>query len=199
MGMPNTLRRWTRDEVLALPDDRNRYELFEGELLVSPSPKGPHQRAVWKLYVLLHSYVSRHGLGLTGLAPADLDFGTGEVAQPDLFVVVLIDGREPVEWPEFGIPLLIAEVLSPSTAKHDRITKRSFFQRRGVAHYWIIDLDARLVEHWRPGDERPEILDRQVAWQPDPQVPPLMIDLPEYFREVWAEPPPPALPGRSAR
>jgi len=39
MGMPDVLRSWTREEVLALPDDGNRYELIEGELLVSPSPR----------------------------------------------------------------------------------------------------------------------------------------------------------------
>lgn len=192
MGMPNTLRRWTRDEVHALPDDGNRYELLEGELLVSPAPRGSHQRAVLALYRLVEPYVREHRLGYTCLAPADLDFGTGEALQPDLFVVRLKDGREPVEWSEFGIPFLIAEVLSPSTARYDRTLKRGFFQRRDVADYWIVDTDARLVEHWRPGDERPGILDVRLDWQPNPGIPPLVVDLPAYFRVVWSESLPPA-------
>lgn len=39
MGMPDVVRRWTREEVLALPDNGNRYELIDGELLVTPSPR----------------------------------------------------------------------------------------------------------------------------------------------------------------
>jgi len=190
MGMPDVLRSWTREEVLALPDDGNRYELIEGELLVSPSPRGSHQRAVIALFKRVDPYVVAHRLGYTGLAPADLDFRTGEVAQPDLYVVGLVEGREPVEWSEQGVPFLIAEVLSPSTARYDRTIKRRFFQQRGVADYWIVDNDARLVEHWHPADERPAILLRRLDWAPLPEVPPLIVDLPAYFRQVWAEPDP---------
>ena len=43
MGMPNSSPPWTREMVLALPDDGNRYELFDGELLVTPSPSARHQ------------------------------------------------------------------------------------------------------------------------------------------------------------
>lgn len=159
MGMPDVAKRWTREEVLALPDDGNRYELIDGELLV----------------------------GSTMLAPADLDLKSGQLVQPDLFVAPLVDGREVLDWAAVGIPLLIAEVLSPSTARYDRFTKRGHFQRAGVPDYRIVDLDARLVEHWRPGDARPEILSHELVWHPNPAVPPLVIDVPTYFREVWAE------------
>ncbi len=47
MGMPAaTDRYYTRDEVLAFPEDGNRYELVYGELLVTPAPKFRHQDAV---------------------------------------------------------------------------------------------------------------------------------------------------------
>lgn len=187
MGMPNLARRWTREEVLALPDDGNRYELIDGELLVTPSPRALHQRAVWALYDRVHPYVQANRLGRTGLAPSDLDLESGQSVQPDLFVVPLRDGREPIEWPEFGVPLLIAEVLSPTTAFHDRTTKRRRYQRSKVGEYWIVDIDARVIERWRPDDERPEILSERLEWQPDPTIPPLDIDLGAYFREVWAE------------
>lgn len=189
MGMPDAARRWTRDEVLALPDDGNRYELIHAELLVTPSPNGVHQRAVWALFHLIHPYVRRHRVGLTGLAPADLDLGAGHLVQPDLFVVHLRpDGREPVEWPEFGVPRLIVEVSSPSTARYDRTTKRRLYQRCRVAGYWIVDADARTIERWEPDDARPEILEEQVSWHPAPALEPLLINLPAFFREVWAEP-----------
>jgi Uma2 family endonuclease len=187
MGMPNVARRWTREEVLALPNDGNRYELVDGELLVTPSPRGVHQRGVWRLYDRIAPYVRSHRLGVAGLAPADLDLAGGQLLQPDLFVAGLAAGKEPIEWADYPVPLLVVEVLSPSTARHDRITKRLRYQRSGVDEYWIVDLDARIVERWRPDDERPEILSEVLPWQATDGLDPLTIDLPMYFGEVWVE------------
>jgi Uma2 family endonuclease len=64
--------------------------------------------------------------------------------------------------------------------------KRRLYQQQGVPNYWIVDVDARLVERWRPGDLRPEILEYAVAWRPNLSQPPLVIDLPGYFADVWA-------------
>ncbi|MFN0178425.1 MAG: Uma2 family endonuclease [Gemmatimonadales bacterium] len=186
--MPETIRRWTREEVLTLPDDGNRYELIDGELLVSPSPRGLHQRAVVALYDLIGPYVRRLRIGSVGLAPSDLDLRSEQVSQPDLFVVHRQpDGKEPIDWPDYGIPFFIAEVTSPSTARYDRIVKRRRYQRSRVAEYWIIDPDARAVERWRPDDARSEILDETIVWHPSGATEELAIDLPAYFRRVWAE------------
>jgi Uma2 family endonuclease len=65
--------------------------------------------------------------------------------------------------------------------------KLRLFQRQHVPEYWIVDVDARLVERWRPEDERPEILAEQLEWRPDPALLPLVIDLPSYFREAAGE------------
>ena len=81
------------------------------------------------------------------------------------------------------------EVLSPGTARHDRFTKRHLYQAQGVPEYWIVDVNTRMVERWRPGDERAEFLADTLTWQPDPAVPPLTIDLPAYFAEVFGESP----------
>src|SRR5690606_17800762 len=111
MVMPALSRRWTREEVLALPDDGNRYELVDGELLVTPAPRGRHQRVVMKLYDIISPFVHANRIGSMMAAPADLDFRTGQVLQPDLFVGAMIGDREPVDWDEFGIPILVVEVL----------------------------------------------------------------------------------------
>ena len=76
------------------------------------------------------------------------------------------------------------EVVSPSTARADRTVKRLLFQRAGVPEYWIVDLDARLVERWRPGDDRPEVLTELLRWHPDPAAAPLEIDMPQFFATV---------------
>ncbi len=187
MGMPAVARHWTREEVLALPDDGNRYELVDGELLVSPSPRGLHQRGVVELLLLIDPYVCAHRIGGLCISPADLDFHAGQLLQPDLFVGRMVEGRPPREWDEYGIPLLVAEVLSPATARHDRVTKRRLYQRSGVPAYWIVDLDARLVEVWTPGADHPDIADQELTWQPETEVPPLRIDLSAYFRTAWGE------------
>lgn len=187
MAMPELARRWTREEVIALPDDGNRYELVDGELLVSPSPRARHQFAVSAFNDRIKAYCRAHRLGAVLFSPADLDLRSGQLLQPDLFMIATPDGRPFGEWPDAGIPALVVEVLSPSTARFDRVTKRRRYQRSGVAIYWIVDVDARLVEVWRPTDDSPSIIDEQLEWQPDPALPPLQIALGEVFREIWGE------------
>ena len=67
----------------------------------------------------------------------------------------------------------------------DRVRKRELYQRQGVPEYWIVDLDARLVERWRPGDTRPEILGDRIVWQADGAGEPMTIELAEYWHEVF--------------
>ena len=187
MGMPELAERWTREMVLALPDDGNRYELFDGELLVTPAPALRHQAAGMALVRRLDPYVTGNAIGWLGYSPADLALEGGQLAQPDVYVVPLREGRPPRNWAEAGIPLLVIEVLSPGTARYDRTIKRRRYQRSGVPEYWVVDLDARLIERWRPGDERPEPLDETLTWQPDPSKPPLQMSLPELFAEILEE------------
>ncbi|MGE3618287.1 MAG: Uma2 family endonuclease [Gemmatimonadales bacterium] len=185
--MPEGARSWTRAAVLALPDDGKRYELVDGELLVSPSPRPRHQFAVVAFYDRIAPYVRANQLGTVLFPPADLDLKSEQLLQPDLFVLDIAPGSGFDDWTEAGIPRLVIEVLSPSTARFDRVTKRRRYQRSGVPTYWIVDLDARLVEEWAPGSEAPHIVDAVLTWQPDPAVPGLQIDLPACFREIWRD------------
>ena len=187
MGMPDTVRRWTRVDVLALPDDGNRYELIDGELLVTPAPRPAHQRAVLALYDRLKPYVERNRLGAVTLAPADLHFGRRYVSQPDLFVEPETDRRKLLDWRDYGVPIFIAEVLSPSTGRGDRTVKRPAYQRAGVGEYWIIDPDSRVVERWQPDDARPEISLTRAVWHPTPGILPFELELEPYFAEIWGQ------------
>ena len=65
----------------------------------------------------------------------------------------------------------------------DRRVKRDRHQREGVPEYWIVDVDARLIERWRAGDERPEILVERVEWDP-PASQPLVIELGKFFQRA---------------
>jgi Uma2 family endonuclease len=186
MAMPATTN-WTADMVRALPDDGKRYEVIDGELFVTPAPTFHHQRAAFVLGTRLQPYVAAHGIGVVVLAPADVLAAEHVMVQPDVFVARLIEGRQPATWKDVGTPLLVAEILSPSTARADRQVKRRLYQRERVPEYWIVDVDARLLERWQLEDERPEILAERIEWRPDLRHPPLVIDLAGYFREVVDE------------
>ena len=188
MGMPDTAgrgtrdtRQWTRAEVLALPEDGLRHELVDGELLVSPTPRPAHQVIVLRLAALLAPYVTEHHLGMLFPVPADLDLQSGQVVQPDIFVATVDPAAPPASWEEFGVPILMVEVISPSTARYDRIIKRRRYQRSGVPVYWIADLEARLVEVWTPDAIAPTIVDEVLEWQPDTTAEPLVIALGRLF------------------
>lgn len=179
-------RVWTRDEVLALPDDGFRYELVDGELLVSPSPRALHQRVLAALFRLLDPYVRRHATGEVMLSPADLDLRGGQLVQPDLFVTAPVEGRRIREWCEVGIPVLVVEVVSPSTDRYDRLVKRSRYQRSGVPVYWIVDPEERAIEQWTPSDEVPTPFTSHLVWFPAGAAEPLIVDLATFFAEVHA-------------
>jgi Uma2 family endonuclease len=187
MAMPQIRRRWTTNEVRALMDESRawpRYELIGGELLVTPAPNSPHQIAVMEIWSIINSYVERFHLGLTLTSPADLELEPGTIAQPDVFVIpkgTEIAG-ERLEWPDVKALLLAVEIISPSSVRTDRVTKRDFYLQSGVAEYWIVDLDARVVETWTPGQEAPVIVRDVLTWAPAPT--PLTIDLPALFDRV---------------
>ena len=188
MAMPTPTTKWTIDMVRALPDDGNRYEVIDGELFVTPAPSFPHQNAVLELAIRLRTYLRQHPVAHVVVAPADVEFQEPHtMVEPDVFVVPLVEGRPPRTWQEAGRLLLAVEILSPSTARADRQVKRRLYQQQGVPEYWIVDADARLVERWRPADERPDILAEAIEWRPDPAAPALVIDLPRYFADVMGE------------
>src|SRR5258708_27708350 len=77
----------------------------------------------------------------------------------DLLDALPDDGqRRPTTWTGALPPSLTIEILSPSTARLDRVRKREFYRRIGVPEYWIVDLHARAIERWLPTDPRPEIV-----------------------------------------
>jgi Uma2 family endonuclease len=122
------------------------------------------------------------------MAPAGVPFSRNTVVEPDLFVVPLrADGSRPRDFSEAGRLLLAVEVLSPSSARADRHVKRAAYQKHGVPDYWIVDTAHRCVERWRPGHEMPEMLVESLEWQPKDDAPPLIIDLPAYFRSMLGE------------
>jgi len=157
---------YTADRVRALPDDGNRYETVHGELLVTPAPRAWHQEMVRRLIVTLGGYTAKEGVGHVFASPADISWGPDTLVQPDVFVVPLEEART-FEWTQMRSLLLAVEVLSPSSTRADRFTKRRLYQEVGVPAYWVIDADARLAESWTPGQQAPVVERERLFWCPE--------------------------------
>ena len=183
MSMPAAVDRYyTRDEVLVLPDDGNRYELVYGELLVTPSPDVSHQLVVGRLFAALHAYVERHAVGRAFVSPADLSWGREDIiVQPDIFVLSPGDVRED-RWERLRHFELFVEVLSPSTARYDRFTKRRLYQEMRVPLYWVIDIGRRFAEVWTPEATMPMYEEERVRWEPARAGEGMVMELAELFR-----------------
>ena len=127
-------RQLTRADLDALPDDGLRHELIDGHFVMTPAPGSNHQTVVMRLANLLDQSV--RGTHLKALlAPFDVVLGPN-VVEPDVLVAPKIDVTErdlPVP------PLLVVEVLSPSTRHLDRGRKREIYAEASVPHYWIVD------------------------------------------------------------
>ena len=186
MAMPKLERDWTVADLADLPEDGNRYEVLDGTLYVTPAPSFDHQTALQLLSRLIAEYLERQPVGFVFIAPADVTFSQRRGVQPDLFVMPP-HGAEPRRPRRFedGRHLLVAvEVLSPATARADRVAKRAVYREEGVETYWVVDLEARTFERSVPTDSRVEVLADRVEWRPAGAARPLIIDVADYFRRV---------------
>ncbi len=181
MGM--AVSYYTADQVRALPDDGQRYEVVHGELLVTPAPRAWHQEIVVRLLMDLRAYTSRTGIGHVLASPADISWADDTLVQPDVFVVELAEART-LDWARMTTLLLAIEVLSPSTARADRFTKRRLYQEVGVSTYWIVDPDEQVVEVWTPEIRLPSVERESVSWIPTGAAEPFALSLGDLFKPI---------------
>jgi Uma2 family endonuclease len=145
-------------ELDACPDDGNRYELIEGELFVSRAPGIPHQRVLNNLQFALESYVKENPIGIV-VPGAGAVFSDYDAIIPDLVFVRNERWSEVVTEIRFtGAPDLVIEILSPGKENRDRDlrVKRQLYAKFGVAEYWVVDSENRLVEVYRLQNQRLE-------------------------------------------
>lgn len=180
-GRRYTLQEFERIREVALPGPR--YEYLDGEILVTPSPNLVHQRIIILLTVILEPFVQSNRVGRLVVSPFDVRFGTSRVFQPDLLVMTMADVESGRRDAARELRLSI-EVVSPGSARYDRVDKRSRYQQERVEELWLIDPESELVERWRPDDERPEILAETLIWQPAGCDASLSIELLALFAEA---------------
>jgi len=182
MGMAAPMY-YTAEMVRGLPDDGNRYETVHGELLVTPAPRAWHQIVLVRLIQVLGGYLERDLVGQLLSSPADISWSPDVLVQPDLFVVPW-DEIRPLTWERIKHLLLVVEILSPTTARADRFTKRRLYQEVRIPSYWIVDADEHFVEVWTPQAALPTVEHERVLWLPAGAAQPLVLTLPELFRPL---------------
>ncbi|MCL2541749.1 MAG: Uma2 family endonuclease [Nocardioidaceae bacterium] len=144
----------TRADLDAMPDDGNRYELIEGEIVMAPAPRFGHQVAVTRLSILLGNVCPPEWEVL--VAPFDVELEPDRsVVEPD---IVVVDPEKCDDRGLYGSPLLAVEVLSPSTRSRDLLRKKALYERTGVPSYWVVDTadDQVSLTAWELRDGRYE-------------------------------------------
>ncbi len=153
---PEDIRPLTYDDLLATPDDGKRYEIIGGELVVSPSPNTEHQWASGDLFGEMRSHVREYDLGVIFSAPIDVMLSPHQFVVPDIVFVSRERGHIIAKQYIDGAPDLIVEIVSPSSQRRDRVTKAALYAMAGVREYWIVDLEAKVVDVFRLHDGRYE-------------------------------------------
>lgn len=141
--------RLTYEDFCLLPNDGKRYEIIEGELLVTPAPRSLHQIVLGNLYLALGQFVKTHRLGRVFVAPLDVVLSDFDVVEPDLLYISQARASLLTEANLQGAPDLAVEILSETTSKTDRTTKLKLYARVGVQEYWIIDPEGPSAEVYR--------------------------------------------------
>ncbi|GAC1400425.1 MAG: Uma2 family endonuclease [Pyrinomonadaceae bacterium] len=134
-----------------MPDDGNRYELIEGELIVSRAPSLPHQRILTNLLVLLNVFLKNHPLGEVVPTPGVI-FDNYNAVIPDIVFIAKENLEEIASGDKVtGAPDLAIEIISPGAenARRDRVVKLQTYSKFGVQEYWVVDGFRRTIDVYR--------------------------------------------------
>ena len=138
-------KRYTYEDYLKTPEDK-RYELIEGELVMTPSPITIHQRISARLEFELRKFVIENDLGEVFYAPYDVYLDDENVFQPDILFVskerLQIIGEKNIQ----GAPDLVIEIISENSAYRDMVQKKRIYAEFGVKEYWIVIPNEGIVD-----------------------------------------------------
>jgi Uma2 family endonuclease len=175
----------TYEDYVSLPDDGRRYEILDGELVVSPSPTTRHQIVVRNLLLALGNWVRAKGAGTVLCAPLDNILAQTTIVQPDVMYVSKARASIMSERGMEAAPDLVIEILSGSTAARDRGIKKQLYAQYGVLRYWIVNATNNTLDVYTL---RGGAYDRTAHYHGDDVV---RVDVPEGFElplaEFWRE------------
>jgi Uma2 family endonuclease len=179
--MSVALHAFTYDDLADTPDDGNRYEIINGELLVSPSPSAKHQRVLNRLNIRMSAFVDVHQLGEVFIAPLDVIVSPYNVVQPDLFFIARHRLVNMVGRAITGAPDLAVEVLSPHSRMIDLVRKRAMYATAGVQEYWAVDSRHRTVTVFTLVNGQYEVVEARGGFARSLVLPGFEINIAELF------------------
>ena len=146
-ALPTTAaEHWTYTRYLRETVESEYFSVIGGERLMSPSPNRWHQTALINLATQLKEFAKRNQLGTVLVAPFDVYFSEDEFVQPDLLFVAKEHVERLTDNGVKGAPDLVVEIVSPGSARTDRLTKRNLYAKHGVSEHWIISPNERTIE-----------------------------------------------------
>lgn len=157
----------TFEDYLLTPEMKQRYEIIDGEIIMSPSPVPFHQWIIANLFEALNRFVRERQSGVVLFAPLDVIIRRAPLRtrQPDLLFLSaersgLTGGAQLEGMPILSqAPDLVIEILSPSNTRRERTDKLEDYRAIGVRECWFVSPEARTVEVMRLSPERLETLD----------------------------------------
>ena len=179
-SQPMPTKKLAYDDYVLLPDDGQRYEVLDGEVVVSPSAGSPHQGIQIALGAELFVRVQRQRIGKV-FTDLDCELGPHDIVRPDVIVVLPAHYERILPSRLFGTPDLAIEILSKGTASRDRNQKRLRYQAAGTKELWLVDGDKRTVTQYvhdgsKFGAPHTATESLRLAILPDVEVP---------FAELW--------------
>jgi Uma2 family endonuclease len=180
------LRPLTYDDLLEMPDDGQRYEIIDGELIFTPAPAIKHQRVLRALIRILGAFAYETGRSELILPPFDLVLGPYSIVKPDLLLIAPRHPRYSGDDNRFeGSPELVVEVGSPHSLRIELVRKSALYARCGVPEYWIADPDRRrLVINILEGAEYVPAGPGDDGWLHSRVFPDLRVDPAEVFASL---------------
>jgi len=136
---------WTEADYFNLPDTNHFIELSEGRLVVLDMPTYSHQKAVVKLFKAMDAFVEENALGEVLIAPLPVRLWHGKIREPDI-VFMAASHEDRITEDYWGVPDLVVEVISRSTAQTDRSEKFVEYAQAGVSEYWLVDIAKGTIE-----------------------------------------------------
>ena len=141
----------TVDDLDAMPEDGNRYEVIEGELFVSCAPGLPHQLVTASIIGCFLKYLEGNPIGRIVPTPG-LILSKYSGVIPDLVFYSHARGKEIIANDRLNAATeIVIEILSRGreNISRDRIAKRQLYAKHAVSEYWIVDSENRTIEVYR--------------------------------------------------
>jgi Uma2 family endonuclease len=143
----------TAEDYRVMPETGPRYQLIEGQLHISPAPNRYHQDISRNIEMIIVNFLQVHPLGKVYDAPFDVYLSEHDVFQPDIIFVANERRSILTEAGAKGAPNLVIEILSPGTARLDKIPKRQIYAATGVQELWLVEPETKSIEVYRLGTD----------------------------------------------